>query len=188
KSMINNNHIQTKRLPSPPLPPLPPPLSNSIQQKQSPASVVIPKSRLKLEDILNDVDNDSPTGFSKSSIASNSKYSWMIEGCIDEDDNSLFNPKRSSIASINSLSSFASLNIENYIDDESFKKSPFPLIATSTTTSNSINSGKVDPLGATTPNSSKVDVHETSEAINNARKSNYTASPAAPVDDPLGLP
>ncbi|CAJ0888389.1 11735_t:CDS:2, partial [Entrophospora sp. SA101] len=35
KSMINNNHIQTKRLPSPPLPPLPPPLSNSIQQKQS---------------------------------------------------------------------------------------------------------------------------------------------------------
>nr|CAG8564956.1 2542_t:CDS:10 [Entrophospora candida] len=187
KSMINNNHIQTKRLPSPPLPPLPPPSSNSIQQKQSPASVVIPKSRLKLEDILNDVDNDSSTGFSKSSIASNSKYSWMIEGCIDEDDNSLFNPKRSSITSINSLSSFASLNIENYIDDESFKKNPFPLIATSTTTSNSIYSGKVDPLGATTPNSSKIDVHETSEAINNARKSNYTASPTAPVDDPLGV-
>ncbi|RHZ49558.1 hypothetical protein Glove_519g19 [Diversispora epigaea] len=92
------------------------------------------KLKLKLEDILYDVENNN--GTPKSSITSNSKYSWMIEGYTDDDDNSLFNPKRASIGSINSLSSYASGSGygSGYADyEEEYLKKILPTTTTTTT-------------------------------------------------------
>ncbi|CAG8778994.1 11870_t:CDS:2 [Gigaspora margarita] len=44
----------------------------------------------------------------KSSIVSNSNYSWMVEGCTEDNNNSLFNTKKSSIIGISELSSYSS--------------------------------------------------------------------------------
>ncbi|RIA91486.1 hypothetical protein C1645_767340 [Glomus cerebriforme] len=163
-----------------------------------------PKSKLRLEDILNDMEN-SETGTPKSSIVSNSKYSWMIEGYTDDDDNSLFNPKRASIGSINSLSGFSSDRMSNTdfskdsddvfnksISTSNQRKTRNPMIATSTPPT--LYSERIDPLGASpfTSNSMNQENNESIGSTNSERRSNShiitaTNTPVVPVDDPLGV-
>ncbi|CAG8440468.1 11923_t:CDS:10 [Diversispora eburnea] len=105
------------------------------------------KNKLNLEDILSDVENSN--GTPKSSITSNSKYSWMIGGYTDDDENSLFNPKRASIGSVNSLSSYASGSGygSGYADyEEEYLKKISP--TTTTTTITTTSTQRLDPLGA----------------------------------------
>lgn len=159
-----------------------------------------PKPKLKLEDILNDVEKSDCTT-PKSSITANSKYSWMIE----DDNNSLFNPKRgsiSSISSINSLSSYASGYADN--EEEHLKKilpttsssissttqrrskNPISIQTTSTTTTTAASSGeKIDPLGASPFASKNIEGRDRSESVgsvssttssNGKRMSNYNTN------------
>ncbi|CAI2169233.1 19489_t:CDS:10 [Funneliformis geosporum] len=160
-----------------------------------PISISIQKSKLRLEDILNDMEK-SGTGSPKSSIASNSKYSWMIEGYTDDDDNSLFNPKRASIGSINSLSGLSS-DFSKDTDDDVFKSISTPNQRRTRNSSivSSLYSERIDPLGAS-PFAQKNMSRERSESIGSASSSNEkrssshiftTNTPVVPVDDPLGI-
>ncbi len=152
------------------------------------------------------MESETGSGTPKSSIASNSKYSWMIEGYTDDDDNSLFNPKRASIGSVNSLSGFSSdrmsaVDFSKDSEDDVFKsistsnqrRTKNPMIVPSTTSS--LYSGKIDPLGAS-PFTLKSMNREKSESIGSASSSSGSKSishiiaastPAVPVDDPLGV-
>ncbi|CAG8444602.1 4847_t:CDS:10 [Funneliformis mosseae] len=169
--------------------------SAASPKTQRPISISIQKSKLRFEDILNDMEN-SGTGSPKSSIASNSKYSWMIEGYTDEDDNSLFNPKRASIGSINSLSGLSS-DFSKDTDDDVFKSISTPNQRKTRNSSivSSLYSERIDPLGAS-PFAQKNMSRERSESIGSASSSNEkrssshiftTNTPVLPVDDPLGV-
>ncbi|CAG8587080.1 16631_t:CDS:2, partial [Racocetra fulgida] len=160
-------------------------ISNSVDEKPSlisttqsrssprgvkPTSISLPKSKVK----LNDADKRS-VGTPKSSITSNSKYSWILEGCTEDDDNSLFNPKRSSNVGISGLSSYSSERVNyGYLDrsiedEDQFNKSNL------------------------TPRRSKNTERNRSESIgsvsstNNLKKANNNVTPEIPVEDPLGV-
>jgi hypothetical protein len=163
-----------------------------------------PKSKLKLEDILSDMEkNETGTGTPKSSIASNSKYSWMIEGYTDDDENSLFNPKRASIGSFDSLSGFSSDKMSTV--DFSKDKDVFKPISTSNQrktrnsmiappTSSSIYSERNNPLSASSFTSKSINQENnvnigptSSEERISSHIVTATNTPVVPVDDPLGV-
>ncbi|PKK67028.1 RabGAP/TBC [Rhizophagus irregularis] len=151
-----------------------------------------PKSKLKLEDILSDIDmekSETGTGTPKSSIASNSKYSWMIEGYTDDDENSLFNPKRASIGSFDSLSGFSSdkmSTLDFSKDNDAFKSIP-------TSNQRKTRNSMIVPQTSSSLYSERI----TSKSINQENNVNIgstsshivtaTNTPVVPVDDPLGV-
>ncbi|GES82722.1 TBC1 domain family member 5-like isoform X5 [Rhizophagus clarus] len=165
-----------------------------------------PKSKLKLEDILDDMEkSETGTGTPKSSIASNSKYSWMIEGYTDDDDNSLFNPKRASIGSFDSLSGF-SLDKMSTIDFSKDKDDVFKSNSTSNQrktrnsviahpTSSSLRSERINnPLRASSFTSKDINQENNvniGSTSNEGKLNNHIVTaintPVAPVDDPLGV-
>lgn len=165
-----------------------------------------PKSKLKLEDILSDIDmekSETGTGTPKSSIASNSKYSWMIEGYTDDDENSLFNPKRASIGSFDSLSGFSSDNMSTLDfskDNDVFKSIPTSnqrktrnsMIAPQT--SSSLYSERINPLRTSSFTSKSINQENnvnfestSSEGRLSSHIATATNTPVVPVEDPLGV-
>ncbi|KAF0411866.1 RabGAP/TBC [Gigaspora margarita] len=170
-------------------------ISNSISEKPSlisttqsrssprgvrPTSISLPKSKFKLNDTMNDLDKRSVSS-PKSSIVSNSKYSWMVEGCTEDDDNSLFNPKRSSIIGISGLSSYSSERtnygyLDGPIEDEDqFEKS---------TTSNLTQKRSKNTSPSERNRSENIG---SISSMNSVKKANNNAAPAIPVEDPLGV-
>ncbi|CAG8534166.1 14057_t:CDS:1 [Acaulospora colombiana] len=157
------------------------------------------KPKFKLEDILDAAENDD-SETSKSSISSNSKYSWMVEGFTDDDDNSLFNPKRASVNSINSLTGYASGL--GYADGEDHVRKIIPTTsaATQRRSQSSISfaapSNLIDPLSESPFEDSVeekgIDERSIESILSTSRStkkvsSHHPITPAVPVEDPLGV-
>ncbi|CAG8526384.1 31389_t:CDS:10 [Racocetra persica] len=144
--------------------------SRSSPRGVKPTSISLPKSKVK----LNHADKRS-VGTPKSSIASNSKYSWIVEGCTEDDDNSLFNPKRSSNVGISGLSSYSSERMNyGYLDrsiedEDQFKKSNLTQRRSKNTERN-----RSESIGSVS-------------STNNLKKANNNVTPEIPVEDPLGV-
>ncbi|CAG8794459.1 19057_t:CDS:1, partial [Dentiscutata erythropus] len=170
-------------------------ISNSVSEKPSlisttqsrssprgvkPTSISIPKSKMKFNDTLNDSDKRS-VSTPKSSIVSNSKYSWMVEGCTEDDDNSLFNPKRSSIIGISGLSSYSSERTNyGYLDGPIEDQDQFEKSTSSNLTQKRSKS--------TTPSErNRSENIGTASSMNIMKKANNNVTPAIPVEDPLGV-
>ncbi|CAG8525412.1 7225_t:CDS:2 [Acaulospora morrowiae] len=156
------------------------------------------RSKLKLEDILDEIENDDTEG-SKSSISSNAKYSWMVEGLTDDNENSLFNPKRASVSSINSFSSYASGPGSEYANEDDYYKKILSAPSTqrrsrsSTAVTTPSTFDPLSELSSPQDNDEEKDRNENFETIsstisNNIRvSSHHSVTPAVPIDDPLGV-
>ncbi|CAG8524741.1 6773_t:CDS:10 [Paraglomus brasilianum] len=153
----------------------------------------IPKQRMNIDDVFNEIENSDPQGRPikpKATIASSSKYSWMIE----EDDNSLFNRKRGSLPA--DRLSLNTSNLDNPIlEEDPFSNMSSPSSAQKKTRSPLTptipvapviaekESGRVDPLGATASKATKV--RSESDSLTSPRPKSMTSTPY--TEDPLGV-
>ncbi|CAG8640399.1 8555_t:CDS:2, partial [Paraglomus occultum] len=158
-------------------------------------STPIPKQRMNIDDVFNEIENSDPQGRPikpKATIASSSKYSWMIE----EDDNSLFNRKRSTHPA--DRLSLNTSNLDNPIlDEDPFSNMSSPSAAQKKTRSPLTptipiapviaekESGRVDPLGASATKATKV--RSESDSSTHPRPKSMTSAPYTAAEDPLGV-
>ncbi|CAG8635027.1 3791_t:CDS:2, partial [Ambispora leptoticha] len=176
--------------------------SSSSSTRSRPQSIVFSKPKINLDDVLEDVAKSEPQGKinpPKATISSNSKYSWMVEGA-ENDENSLFNPKR--VVSINRSSEDDIFNQPPSSPKQRRISNVRSSISTTNTplATNRIDlNDPVDPLGATPfPSKNNVISRDRSESVgstssfdNTRSKNSVTAISIVPTskhtEDPLGV-